>query len=49
VTTSDRGEAALRREKGGDVISWADANLTKLKNEENSRGRFSWYKCMVKI
>jgi hypothetical protein len=35
MTTSDRGDAALRRKKGGDVISWTDANLTKLKNEEN--------------
>jgi hypothetical protein len=34
-------EAALRREKGGDDVSWANANLTGSKNEENLRGRSS--------
>jgi hypothetical protein len=49
VTMSAREEAALRREKGVDDIDWADANLTGQKNGENPRGRFSWYKYMVKI
>jgi hypothetical protein len=35
--------------KGGDDVSWADANLIGPKNEENPRGRFSWYKLTVKI
>jgi hypothetical protein len=30
---SARGEVAPRRAKGGDDVSWADANLTGLKNE----------------
>jgi hypothetical protein len=38
VATSIGGEAAPRRGKGGDDASWADVNLTELKNEENSRG-----------
>jgi hypothetical protein len=46
MTTSDRGEAALRREKGGDVISWADTNLTKLKMKKihvvDSAGTNAW-------
>jgi hypothetical protein len=46
---STGGDAAPRREKGEDDSSWADTNLTGLKNEENIRGRFSWYKWMVKI
>jgi hypothetical protein len=43
------GEATLRRGKGGDDVCWADTNLTEPKNEENSRGRFSWYKWTVMI
>jgi hypothetical protein len=35
--------------KGGDNVSWFDTNLTRQKNEENLRSRFSWYKWMVKI
>jgi hypothetical protein len=31
VTTSVRGEVASGRRKGGDGVSWADANLTELK------------------
>jgi hypothetical protein len=31
MATPARGEAALKREKGGDKVSWADANLTKPK------------------
>jgi hypothetical protein len=46
---SAKGEATPEREKGGDDASWIDANLTKLKNEENSCGQFRWYKWMVKI
>jgi hypothetical protein len=49
VTTSARGEARPKREKGGDDVSLADANLTVLKNKENPCGRFSWYKWRVKI
>jgi hypothetical protein len=44
VATSVRGEAAPGRGKGGDDISWANANLTRPKNKENSRDRFSCYK-----
>jgi hypothetical protein len=40
---------ASEREKRGDNASWVNANLTRLKNEENSCGRFSLYKWMVKI
>jgi hypothetical protein len=29
---------------GGDIASWADANLTELKNEENSHSQSSCYK-----
>jgi hypothetical protein len=43
------GEAAPGRGKRGDDASWADVNLTDLKNEENLRGRFNCYKWMVKI
>jgi hypothetical protein len=49
VMTSVEGEATPGRGKGGDVVSWADANLTRLKNEKNPRGRFSWYKWTVNI
>jgi hypothetical protein len=38
VVTSDRGEAAPGRGKGGDDASWADANLAGLKNKKNTRG-----------
>jgi hypothetical protein len=31
---SASGEATLRREKGGNDVSWADANLTGPKNEK---------------
>jgi hypothetical protein len=48
VVTSARGEAAPRRENGGDNTSWADANLTGPKYEENPRGRFSFYKWIGK-
>jgi hypothetical protein len=49
VTTSARGEVAPGRRKGGDDVSWADADLIGLKNKQNLCGRFSWYKWMVKI
>jgi hypothetical protein len=49
VTMSTGGEAAPGRKKGGDDVNWANVNLTGPKNEENSHGRFSWYKWMVKI
>jgi hypothetical protein len=49
VATSIGGEAAPGRGKGGDDVSWIDANLTEPKNEENSRGRFSCYKRTTKI
>jgi hypothetical protein len=35
VITSTEGEAALGKEKRGDNMSWADVNLTWLKNEKN--------------
>jgi hypothetical protein len=35
------GEVAPRREKAGEDASWADPNLTELKNKENPHGRFS--------
>jgi hypothetical protein len=41
VTTSTGGDVTPGRGKGGDDASWADANLTKSKNKENSRGRVS--------
>jgi hypothetical protein len=44
-----RGEATPEREKGGDIVNWADAILTGLKNKENSRNRFIYYKWTVKI
>jgi hypothetical protein len=44
VMTSAGVETTLERRKGGDDVSWADVNLTGLKNKENTRGRFSWYK-----
>jgi hypothetical protein len=49
VTMSAGGEAASGRGKGGDNVSWADANLTGPKNEENSRDRFSCYTWTMKI
>jgi hypothetical protein len=36
MTTLTRGKATPERKKGGDDVSWADANLTKLKNKENT-------------
>jgi hypothetical protein len=42
-------EAALRRGKGGDDVSWADMNLIGPKNEENSRDQFRCFKWTVKI
>jgi hypothetical protein len=39
VTTSDRGEAALRR-KRGENASWINGNLSGSKNKENSHSRF---------
>jgi hypothetical protein len=36
VTTSDGGEAAPGRGKGGDGVSWDHMNLIGLINEENS-------------
>jgi hypothetical protein len=41
VATSAGGEVAPGREKEGDDANWADVNLTRLKNKENSRGQFS--------
>jgi hypothetical protein len=41
VMTSVGGEMAPKRKKGGDDATWPDANLTGLKNEENSCDRFS--------
>jgi hypothetical protein len=49
VVASAGGEAAPEIGKGRDDVSWADANLTGPKNEENARGRFSCYNWMVKI
>jgi hypothetical protein len=49
VITSDGGEVAPRRGQGGDEVCWADANLSRPKNEEHPHSRFSWYKWMVKI
>jgi hypothetical protein len=40
VTTSIGGDAASKRGKRGDDLSWGYANLTGSKNEENSRDRF---------
>jgi hypothetical protein len=33
----------------GNNASWPDTNLTGLRNEENTRGGFIYYKWMVKI
>jgi hypothetical protein len=49
MATSVRGEVAPGRGKGGDDASWANTNLTRLKNEENPCGRFSRYKWTGKI
>jgi hypothetical protein len=43
------GEVTPGRGKGGDNVSWADANLTEPKNKENSRCQFSCYNWTVKI
>jgi hypothetical protein len=49
VATSAGVEATPERKKEGDDTSWDDANLTGPKSKENSRGRFSCYKWMMKI
>jgi hypothetical protein len=49
VATSIGGEVTPGRGKGGDEVSWTDANLTGSKNKENSHGQFSCYKWTVKI
>jgi hypothetical protein len=49
MVTSAGGEAVLGRGKGEDDASWTDANFIGLKNEENPRGRFSYYKWTIKI
>jgi hypothetical protein len=49
VVTSAEAEPASGRGKGENDVSWADANLTRPKNGENSRDRFSCYKWTVKI
>jgi hypothetical protein len=41
VATSVGGEATPKREKGGDDVSWVDANLTGPKNKKNSRDRLN--------
>jgi hypothetical protein len=46
---SAKGEVAPGRGKGEDDTRWTYANLTRPKNEENSRSRFSCYKWTVKI
>jgi hypothetical protein len=38
MTMLARREVALGMGKGGDDASWADANLTRPKNEENTCG-----------
>jgi hypothetical protein len=38
VATLARGDAALGRGKVGDDATWADVNLTGLKNKENLHG-----------
>jgi hypothetical protein len=48
MAMSNRGEAAPGRGKGGDDVSWADANLTGPKNKENSHSWSSYYKWTVK-
>jgi hypothetical protein len=37
-----RGEATPERGKRGDNVSWADANITRPKNEENPHDRFNY-------
>jgi hypothetical protein len=49
MATSVGGEVASGRGKGGDDTSSANVNLPVPKNEEDTRGRFSCYKWMVKI
>jgi hypothetical protein len=44
VTLLIEGEVAPGRENGGDDDSWADVNITGLKNEKYSHGQFSCYK-----
>jgi hypothetical protein len=48
MATSARGATAPEREKGGDDVSWANVNLTGLKNKENPHGQFNCFKWMVK-
>jgi hypothetical protein len=43
------GEVAPWKGKKRDDASWADMNLTGLKNEENPYSPFNCYKWMVKI
>jgi hypothetical protein len=49
VMMSIGGEVTLERRNGGDDTNWADTNFTEPKNKENICGRFSWFKCMMKI
>jgi hypothetical protein len=49
VEMSAEGEAAMEREKGGDNVSWVDANFTGPKNEKNPRYQFSCFKWTEKI
>jgi hypothetical protein len=49
MAASAGGEAALRRGKAKVNASWADVNLTGLKNKENPCSQFSYYKWTVKI
>jgi hypothetical protein len=49
MVTPIEGEVAPGTGKGRDDASWVDADLTRLKNEENSHGRFRCYKWTMKI
>jgi hypothetical protein len=42
-----KGGVASGKGKGPHNASWADMNLTRIKNEENSRSQFNCYKWMV--
>jgi hypothetical protein len=44
VMMSAKGEVIPGRGMGGYNVSWADMNLIRQKNEENTRSRFRWYK-----
>jgi hypothetical protein len=48
VVTSAGGEPTPGRGKGGDNTDWANANLTRPKNEKKSRDQFSCYNLMTK-